>query len=249
MGIMESDSNAIELLQQSAPRPETTRNRELVFICIRRVCLLRYISYGARRMSKQRTFKLLPEFAKIAEKFCNRSLPNWRGKMWSHNQTLSRGQRMGLCPHFDASKLLCPTLDRYMIQMHAADISEALKSLTVFGERVAPLIRKNPADPTWWITRDLLIHRRHWYSLCRNAMNLIRLTGIDADDHVAPLLHRWPDCDALHVAARAAASIFGHFSDPDIDCPPLRLLLARSAATSRAAGPGRRRIRPRPVGG
>jgi hypothetical protein len=123
-----------------------------------------------------------------------------------------------------------------MIQMHAADIAKALESLTVFGERVVCLIRKNPAGRTWWITRDLLIHRRHWYSLCLNAMDLIRLTELNTDDHVAPLLHRWPDGDALQAAARAAANIFGHFGDPDNDRPPLRIFLAKDVAATGAVG-------------
>ena len=150
---------------------------------------------------------------------------------------------MRLCPHFGVSSLLCPTLDRYMIQMHAADIANAIESLTAFGERVAHLTRKYPAARTWWITRDLLIHRRHWLSLCRDAMNLIRLMEINADDHIEPLLHRWPDHSALQAAAHAAANIFGQFSAPDIDCPPLRLLLANDAGSAGAVG--RRRCRPR----
>jgi hypothetical protein len=71
-------------------------------------------------------------------------------------------------------------------------------------------------------------------------MNLIRLTGIDADDADAPLLHRWPDRGALQAAARAAAGLFGRFSAADTDCPPLRLLLASDAALPSAVA------RPRP---
>jgi hypothetical protein len=206
------------MFQQSKHNSEN--NSELVFARIRRVCLLRYISYGGRRMSKPNTFKIMPEIAEIAQRFSRGSLPTWRNKMWSHNQTLRRGQRMDLFPRYGASNLLCPTLDRYMIQMHAADIAQALESLTVFGRRVIPLILKNPAAPAWWITGDLLIHRRHWLSLCRNVMNLIRLTELNAGDHVAPLLHRWPDCGALQAASHDAANLFGHFSAPYIGCPP-----------------------------
>jgi hypothetical protein len=142
---------------------------------------------------------------------------------------------MGLCPHFDAASLICHTLDHYMMQMHAADIAKALQSLTDFGERVASLIRKNPAAPSWWIRRDLLIHRRHWYALCRNVMNLIRLTGLEVDDLAAPLLHRWPDRGALQAAARAAANIFGPFTGPGTALPSLRLLLAGGAASAGGA--------------
>ncbi len=52
---MEPDSiNATDF-----PHPEIST--ELVFIQTRRLCLLRYILYGGRRMSKQRAFKMLPE--------------------------------------------------------------------------------------------------------------------------------------------------------------------------------------------
>jgi hypothetical protein len=204
---------------------------------MRRLCLLRYISYGGRKMGMRKTFMMLPEIAEIAARYGRSSLPAWRQKKSSYNQTLCRGDRMGLCPHFDASSLLaCPTLDSYMVQMHAADIAKALQSLTVFGERVFTLIRKSPAALAWWINRDLLIHRRHWLASRRHAMSLIRLTGIDADDASTPTRL---SSTAGRTAARTATGLYGRFSAADTDCPPLRPLLASDTALG-PGGSGRR---------
>ncbi len=142
---------------------------------------------------------ILPEIAEIAARYGRSSLSASRQKMSSYNQTLCRGDR--LCLHFDASSLLVRT-------PHAGQLATWSRCMRLIWQRpsspspASETVSSLPAALAWRIDRDLLIHWRHWLALCRHAMNLIRLTGIDADDADAPLLHRWPDRGDLQAARR-----------------------------------------------
>ena len=173
--------------------------------------------------------KILPEIAEISQNFGPASLGDWNRRMCDHNQTVRRGERMRLIPGTSAaSKLIFESLDAFMLQMHSLDIAKALRSLSVFGERVLPLIRREPLARAWWLHRDLLIQRRHWFALCRCVMNLVRLIGFGAMDCPslpAPPSQHWPDRDVLESAALDAARVFGLFDDRDAGSPSLAHLV------------------------
>jgi hypothetical protein len=130
---------------------------------------------------------------------------------------------MSLCPMIKIKTLLCDTLDVFMLQNHSKEISKALKSLTVFGERVVRLIQHDPSAPAWWIHHDLLIQGCHWLLLCDEVMHTLDLLGFrfnnveSTSTAPAPQHQRWPNHNELDAAARAAAVIYGAPQDSFAD--------------------------------
>ena len=189
-------------------------------------------------LKKEMIFELLPETREIARYFPKES--EWNLRMQTHNQALRRGERMCHGLGFRVKSLLCPALNVFMLQIHSKAIAKALNSVTKFGERVVEQIQQDPSAPAWWLHRDLLIQGRHWMSLCGEVMHIVQLTGLaDPGGNMSPStpdIDRWPDRDALEVAARSAASIFGPFQAPFSDCPPDAAASASAAVAASAAG-------------
>ena len=220
----------MENVRNPNPEADTDSQKGLetgkIFVSVRRTCLLRYISYGGKRLRKQTAFRLIPEIALISRLFGPRTLNMWHQSMRHHNQILKRGERLTLCPIVKVKKLMHSSLDMYILQMHSEKIAKALQSLTAFGERVKVLICQDPTARVWWLHRDMLIQRRHWVALSQHVMNLVSSLGLhELNDHAPPPHHPWPDYDALRAAAKDAARIFGPFVGSDGHCPPPAALL------------------------
>jgi hypothetical protein len=143
---------------------------------------------------------------------------------------------MKLNRRFNVAKLMHCSLDLFMLQMHSEEIAAALDSLSTFGERVLPIMKRNPGSDDWWLSSDLLIDRRRWDRLARHVMNLIHLLGVGANDHhpdfdrrrqSAPCTHAThssADLTRLRSAVERARSAFGDFAEPDREQRTLREL-------------------------
>ena len=109
---------------------------------------------------------------------------------------------MKLCSHSTARRLTASS--QFIMQMYSPQIAQVLNCFSQFGWRVLPLIREQPSALEWWINDDVLIHRRHWFAMCRSVLTIVRLTGTVEHQGL-------PFCKELEAAAQAAVSLFGPF--------------------------------------
>ena len=117
------------------------------------------------------------------------------------------------------------TLDEYILFLHSDKVSEALEGFSVFADRLLPSIEENKDADSWRINREILIHRHHWFALCKRVMNIVKLVG--HFDETEPGSLTWPGQEGLSAAARRAAQAYGPFADPDSACPSLPRLSPR----------------------
>ena len=130
--------------------------------------------------------------------------------MSSHNIVVNRGIRMKLYPHSSAKKLVFSSLKIFVRTMFSLEICQILRSLTIFGERVAALINQQPSTLEWWITEDVFIHRRHWMALCDSVMRIVPFATIKVFDTFQQMSlneHR-SERDIHKSTARVAIKIF-----------------------------------------
>ena len=120
------------------------------------------------------------------------------------------------------SKLIHCSLDLFLLQMHSAELAEVLGFFSAFGRRILPLVISSPDSDFWWLSEEVSIQRRHWFSLCRRMMNLLRLLGLDNRNEAIPFpLSPWPDFSSLRLAAAGVLDTFGGFAGPDSALPRL----------------------------
>jgi hypothetical protein len=212
-----------------------THEFEQVWFRIRSASVFKHISFSHRRLPKNKISRFLPETLCEIESFGPRSLQEWHEKMEAHNRSLRRGRRMGLFPGMPVTqKLLHTSLDMYMLQLHSDCLAKSLDSFTTFAKRVAGQIRKRPNAQEWWLNRDILIQRKHWFRFCKQVMNLLQLLGFckNVAGTPAALLWRlspWPNFSKLYDAARKAREVVGIFKCPDQGILSLTQLYASSA--------------------
>jgi hypothetical protein len=195
-------------------------NESLIIRAIRRVRVLRYLSFTHGRFSRQRVARYLPELQQINKEFRHRSTQKWAESMAAHNAILFRGRYMHLLPIDRMEWLLFTSLDRYILQMHAKVIADVLNGLSKFAERVLPKIHQDRAARTWKICNQVLIQRRHWFSFTHDVMNFLNLLGFgDArmNGPLSPWLSPWPDFDFLAEEARRTTKYYSIFGTADID--------------------------------
>jgi hypothetical protein len=145
-----------------------------IFQCIRRASLIRHISFTKMRLKISDVAKLLPEILAGSKHFQKRFLPRYEKEMSEHNSLLARGMSQGLSRLIPAHKLICPSLDSYLLRMHSEKLSDVLESLTAFAKRISPIILDDTDANRILINKHLLIHQRHLHSLGRHVLRLVR---------------------------------------------------------------------------
>ena len=88
---------------------------------------------------------------------------------------VERSVKMGLISRLAAERVLAPTLDAYMLEMHSEKVAAVLESFTSFARRIVPLSQRDPDAPCWRISDDILVQRRHWIALTRLVKELVSI--------------------------------------------------------------------------
>ena len=186
----------------------------------------------------------LPEILAEAKHFQKKILSQYEEGMSAHNSLLIRGMEQGLSRLIPAHKLMCPSLDSYLLRLHSDKISDILESLTAFAKRVSLIILDNHDARRIVLNRHILIHRCHWRSLGRRVMHLIRQICICEEGLRKDTPELWPNWRRLQCAARQAALIYARTMSDDAlaqlsapaqpaaadSLPMLRAARSRSAA-------------------
>ena len=163
----------------------------------------------------------MPEIEPFLLHFRKRSLARWEQKKDSLNKRLLRAAKSG---HLEnPNKMKFQSLDDYMLYLHSDLLAQNMDSLVVFAERILPLIRSDPSARIWHFHEALLIQRRHWKSLARQVMNLVKLLSVafNADFDQQVDLDLWPDQERLCDAMLRAQRIYGEFAEAEDNCPTL----------------------------
>jgi hypothetical protein len=167
--------------------------------------------------------KRLPEVLPFVKTFSAQSLPDWYFEMEIHNRTVRRGflgqKHLRIGQKLLRKFMLYSSLDAYMLQIRAAEITQALDALILFAERLVPIIRDDKDAMQWWFDARLLIQRRHWFRLARQAQmlaNLVRLScAVDLEQEAGQDLGSkagaWPGWDHLQNSAQRVYQIFSTF--------------------------------------
>jgi hypothetical protein len=98
--------------------------------------------------------------------------------------------------------------------MHSDTLANLLDKLVLFANRVIPKIKQHPHAEALWLSRDMLIQRRHWRELCQGVLRLVHSLGLHeacfARDSPRDI-DSWPSYDCLLASARRAMRFFGKF--------------------------------------
>ena len=186
-----------------------------IFQCIRTASLIKHISYSKTRLTKSDVAKDLPEILAVTKHFQKKFLPRFVEEMSAHNRLLIRGMGQGLSRLIPADKLMCRSLDSYMLRLHSDKISDVLESLTAFAERVSRIILDSKDDRRIVLSNHMLIHRRHWLSLGRRVLQLIRQICLREDELRKNTPELWPHWRRLQSAARQAALVYARVMPED----------------------------------
>ena len=153
---------------------------------------MRFISFSGPRLKTDAIAIDLPEIVPGLQYFRRKSADEWFLDMSRHNQECKRAIQMGICPLVRKEKFLYSSLDQYMIQMRSERLIAVLDSLSVFAERLVPLINDDNDAHSWRINRELLIHRHHLIELSRRVLStttvIDELTNQNSNA-AAPALH------------------------------------------------------------
>ncbi len=196
---------------------------KLIFKYVRRVSLLKYMSYPGERLKPSATAIILPEIKPFLLDFGNDALSQWEQEMEHLNMLLLRGSKMRLLP-IDQNLRFFTSLDQYIVRMHADKLARCLEALIRFAEKLEPLAVSEPSVRGWFFHEDLGIQRRHWYQLASSVMNLLKLLGdLDQDSQNSQdsrhqlLPDAWPNQEVLRDVMRRAVRMYGvhAMSDPD----------------------------------
>ena len=196
-----------------------------------RARIARFISFSKERIPADQISRCLPEILDISSLFGKDLCAHWLYELNLHNQAVSRASQMLHAPtkSLDAlERFRYQTLDEYILFLHSDKISEALEGFSVFADRLLPSIEENKDADSWRINTEILIHRHHWFALCKRVVNIVKLVG--HFDEAEPGALTWPGQERLSAAAQRAAQAYGPFADPDSACPSLPRLLAASAS-------------------
>ena len=187
-----------------------------LYLLVRRASIMRYISFGYARLKRQQLIKIFPEIARMLRNcFMKRPIDWWQRKMSRHNQVVQRAIRMKFDLRSTSRRPIVSNLDQFIMKMYSPQIAQVLDCFLDFGMRIVPLIQKQPTAPEWWISEEVLMHRHHWFEMCRSVMDIVRLAGtVEHGGCPSVRLHeRRLVCKELEVAAQAAVSLFGPFTD------------------------------------
>ncbi len=112
-------------------------------------------------LETEEMIQVLPEILPVIKYFGPDSISQWKSNMDLDRNIVKRSVKMGLLSPLAAEKLLAPTLDDYMLEMHSDKIAAVLESFTCFARRIVLLIRTDPDAPCWWINSEILMQHRH----------------------------------------------------------------------------------------
>ena len=161
------------------------------------------ISFAENRERRRNVILLLPELGAWDALVGHDLVRKMKFEMEAHNRTVHRGMKMGLVKKLDTSKLLFASVSDYAIQMQSAKLTQALRVITAFGERVAPAIMANLDGILWHISNNVVITRDTWFGLCQHMLR------------IAAALNRamsrgglWPDRRLLQLASARIADVF-----------------------------------------
>lgn len=160
-----------------------------------------FISFGERRMKRQKVLKILPELM-LFEEF---GKLEFTSQMEAHNSTVRRGMQMGLIKHFDASRLLFKSDAAFMLQFHSEKLAQALMALCTFGERIAPKALSDPEALFWVICEDLMITSDQWDNLSRHMARIASMLRRALD---CPIAELWPGRRPLELTTSRTLAIF-----------------------------------------
>lgn len=214
MNALRSDSGLKNWTTQLNPQ-----SKSCLLLAMRRTRIVRYLSFTHGRFSSLKLARRLPELHQSEPSF--KSLNSWTRDMVDHNEILHRGEVLRMNLVGGIKRLTFSSLDRYIMQIHAKSIAKVLNALSKFADRVIPLIQLDRAARSWIIVNQIVIQRRHWFTLARQVMNLLKLLGFD-DARMSlgsgspPWRSPWADFDLLAAAACKAAGQYGRFSVADI---------------------------------
>ena len=160
-------------------------------------------------LETEKMIQLLPEILHVIEYFGPNSISQWKSNMDLDRNIVKRSVKMGLLSRLAAEKVLAPTLDDYMLEMHLDKIAAVLESFTCFARRIVPLIRTDPDAPCWWVNSEILVQRRHWIALSQRVKLLVSTI---LDCLKSARIRRRSSLQGqviLRAAAREAAWIYG----------------------------------------
>mmetsp|Transcript_26509 Transcript_26509/g.69711 ORF Transcript_26509/g.69711 Transcript_26509/m.69711 type:complete len:227 (-) Transcript_26509:49-729(-) len=179
-----------------------------LFFGIRSVSIVRYLSFGGRRMPLSATAKYVPQIVPVLRDFHRHSFELWESAMHDHNRILARGEKLGLCRFVKVQSLTFSGVDDFILKVHAPKIISVLESLSGFAETVLQLMREDEFAPSWWFDRRVLIYRGEWIKLSRRVMDLVK--QLKSFDTVIKLDDR---DDLLVCALERVSSLYAGFAD------------------------------------
>jgi hypothetical protein len=196
-------------------RTQVDCDKEDIFKCIRKASLIRHISYTKMRLTHSEVSEDLPEILAESKHFQKRFISQYEAERSAHNSLLARGMNQGLSRLIPAHKLICPSLDSYLLRLHSDKIADILESLTAFAQRVSLILNDNHNDRRIALNRHLLMHRRHWRSLSRQVLHLIRQICICEAELRKNTPELWPNWSRLQSAAKQAALVYARMMPAD----------------------------------
>jgi hypothetical protein len=146
----------------------------LIHRCGQRASLLKHISFAGPALDNKELVQFLPEILPVIKYFGPNSISQWRSNMELDRNIVGQSLRMGLLSRLAAERVLAPTLDDYMLEMHCEKVAAVLESFTCFARRIVPLIRSDPDAPCWWINSEILVQRKDWSQLSRRVSALVK---------------------------------------------------------------------------
>jgi hypothetical protein len=163
-------------------------DKDDIFKCIRKASLIRHISYTKMRLTHSEVAEDLPEILAESKHFQKRFLSQYEAERSAHNSLLARG---------------------------SDKIADILESLTAFAQRVSLILNDNHNDRRIALNGNLLMHRRHWRSLSRQVLHLIRQICICEAELRKNTPELWPNWNRLQSAAKQAALVYAQTMPED----------------------------------
>ena len=104
----------------------------------------------------------------------------------------------------------------------------------MFADRLLPAIQENKDADSWRINREILIHRHHWFALCKRVVNIVKLVG--PFDEAEPGALTWPGQERLSAQAYGRGAGLRPIRRPGLGLPvaaspPRRVCLCSSGPT------------------
>jgi hypothetical protein len=160
------------------------------------------------RLKNSELAKELPEILAESKHFQKAFLSHYQEGMSEHNNLLFRGMNQGLSRLIPAHKLMCTSIDSYLLRLHSDKISEFLESLAVFAVRILPIILDDTNACRIVLNQHILIHRNHWRLLGRRVLHLIRQICLREHEMRKDTPELWPNWRRLQSTASKAALVY-----------------------------------------